>query len=821
MSCICLDTNWFLKGLESPCPPDWTALSALFSENSDAFSLPRFPMQVHDVLLAYGIIENPNIRGVNRDLWIHERDWVYCCRFSAQANVPSLLTFDGVDTFADVWLNGTLLGSCSDVYLSWEYDVGHLLRTENTLIVYFHAAQTELKKLSLPERYAGLVPTISAARVFRTGYHDYCGPSPCLIRCGLYAPVTLRQAEPVALAEITCDTWLTEDGDGVVQVQLTWMGQADTPYAVSLADAHGTVVADASGTTAHGRQRLSLSVHQPERWYPWTHGTPTCYTLTVRAEKEAVSRLVGFRQIDISDRLLFRVNGMPVRMWGANLMHLDTLTNCYAPEKMARILDLAQLANCNMLRVWGEADKLPEAFYEECDRRGILLWQDFFLGCSLYSEEEDQLSLYRQEAEMLLRTRKHHPCIALWCGGNELYLAQEYQHPEAPVYGEKIIREVFPEVCARLDPHRLYYPSSPCGGSFANDPQCGDTHGYTHLWFVPGRAYPHFLSENCRVSTPTWQSMNQMMTPDELWEEGTYALTAHHPCEIPESWMKHTPNEGWLKLGPVEHYRDAETPQEMVYRVCAAHAEYIHEQVGRFRRGRAPWENSDIRHTNGHLLWRLNENSNVISFGVVDYFLQPGHAYYEMKRCYAPVFASVTLDDHAGIYLTNDTTRTIAGSVEVSLFHLVKNERTRQMELPFTIEPDATARLCTLDEWGQIRKEQIVCVRVLDKRRTLLAETIQPLDIERRLPYPQQVGLSMIASADTDTLLLRCEHYARCVSLHGDGFDTLFDDNFFDLLPGETKCIRVLRSPSSGVIYAETAYDQTIVSCQWDKEKEK
>ena len=100
MSCICLDTNWFLKGLESPCPPDWTALSALFSENSDAFSLPRFPMQVHDVLLAYGIIENPNIRGVNRDLWIHERDWVYCCRFSAQANIPSLLTFDGVDTFA-------------------------------------------------------------------------------------------------------------------------------------------------------------------------------------------------------------------------------------------------------------------------------------------------------------------------------------------------------------------------------------------------------------------------------------------------------------------------------------------------------------------------------------------------------------------------------------------------------------------------------------------------------------------------------------------------------------------------------------------------
>ena len=87
--------------------------------------------------------------------------------------------------------------------------------------------------------------------------------------------------------------------------------------------------------------------------------------------------------------------------------------------------------------------------------------------------------------------------------------------------------------------------------------------------------------------------------------------------------------------------------------------------------------------------------------------------------------------------------------------------------------------------------------------------------------HPQQVGLSMTASADTDTLLLRCERYAHCVSLYGDGFDSLFDDNFFDLLPGETKCIRVLPSPSSGVIYAATAYDQTVVSCQWKKEKEK
>lgn len=185
----------------------------------------------------------------------------------------------------------------------------------------------------------------------------------------------------------------------------------------------------------------------------------------------------------------------------------------------------------------------------------------------------------------MTRRLKSHPSILLWCGGNETLLSRDYDNPGGPCFGEEIVCRVFPQVCAEQDPVRYYHPSSPCGGDFANDPSAGDTHGYTHLWFVPGREFPIFLSENCRVSTPSIKSMRRMMKPEELWPPGyTGRVSRRQRKEWPESWELHNTNQGVIKLGPVEHYYDAGTAEELVYRIGAAHAEYIHGQVCRFRR---------------------------------------------------------------------------------------------------------------------------------------------------------------------------------------------------------------------------------------------
>ncbi len=794
---------------------DWQALNALFSDQKNVYALPGFPMQVHDVLLDAGVIENPNVRGVNHDLWIHEKNWVYRCFFPAKPGLQSLLRFGGLDTFADVWLNGSLIGSANDVYLSWTWDVTEQLRENNCLIVFFHAAKPVVDAFRLPETYQGLVPAISALRVFRTGFHDYCGPSPCLIRCGIYDRVTLMQAEPVMLVSSAAECSL--DGDGRVRLDMTWQGDTSgLQVALRVEDADGCVCA--SGQYAmEADMRVLLTVPAPRRWYPWTHGEPYLYTLVLDAPGVHRETRIGFRTVTVDGDMRFTVNGQPFRPWGANLMHLDTLSGCYDDARMERMLQLAKMANCNMLRVWGEADRLPQAFYDRCDRMGLLVWQDFFLGCSLYSEEEDFTTLCMREAREMVLALRHHPCIALWCGGNELYLARDYQHPGAPVYGERLVTQLFPAVCAELDPTRYYHASSPCGGAWANDPSSGDTHGYTHLWFVPGRAYPAFLSENCRVSTPTLRSMKRMMTPQELWPQGYHgALTRTNRFEWPEAWNRHTPNEGWRKLGPVEHYPDAETPAEMVYRVCMAHAEYIRNQVSRFRRGRA--RGSDHRRTGGHLLWRLNDNSNVISFGVVDYFLQPGHAYYEMKRCYQPLFVSCELADTANIWLVNDTPMDFDGSVEVFLFHLVHNRVTASKRLPVSVASGESLVVCDLNDFGQFRKENMVCMRVFDASGTMICEAFQPCDIERRLPYPEDSGIRIRASEDG--VVVSTQRYAHCVELEGDtrgdSFPWLFEDNFFDLLPGCEREIRILRGSGTGEIRARAAYDREEARCRYE-----
>lgn len=893
--------GWQLCELEPKEKVCWEELEAAFENETSAgrvFNLSEFPAQVHDVLLDHGVIENPNIRGQNEDLWMDERDWAYRCSFGAKEAIPSWICLEGADTFADVWLNGVLVGVCSDAFMEYRFPVTEVIGKENVLIVYFHSAKRRVEQLVLPEKYEGRVLQISAARIFRSGFHEYCGPVPSLIRCGLYGRVFCEQAERAGFLEVRIDSVLSQDyGEGKVVIEAEFAGAAQgcrwdallldpAGKAAGAAsgkvtdkvagcpaggepaggtgeaadDAAGAATGTAAGTAGCSRGRLELTVDRPVLWWPWTHGNPELYTLVLTCrepgEEEDISgggkrldlsgagewllnagremggrfkapadrmvRRIGFRRIEQRGELCFYINGKHLRLWGVNLAHPDTMTNCYRPERMNRLLDMAQLANCNVIRVWGESEKYPEEFYGECDRRGILIWQDFYLCCSMYPEEEAYLKACREEAAQMVRRLKYHPCILLWCGGNELFLARDYGCPDSYCFGERIVKEVFPKVCKQLDPQRYYHMSSPCGGKWANDPSAGDTHGYTHLWFVPGREYPVFLSENCRVSAPVFRTMERMMTPEELWPaEYTGKVTKRNRLSWPESWNCHTTNEGWKKLGPVEHYPDPENAEELIYRIGAAHGEYIHEQVCRFRRGYGGESSQKRRITNGHMLWKFNNNSNIISFGVVDYFLEPYYPYYELKRCYSPLLVSCELGDHGYVWMTNDTARRVEGTLEVSLFHLEENRVTASFRESFCLEPDESKPLCSLDRFGQFRKENVICAKAFSADGRLLSMCLEPCEIERKLEYPSKTGLFIEQRGGT--LVVTSRAYARCVELDGeedgDHFGWLFEDNYFDLLPGMEKRIRVLGNHQKGTVRAKAWYDDEGVSCEFDLTK--
>ena len=335
---------------------------------------------------------------------------------------------------------------------------------------------------------------------------------------------------------------------------------------------------------------------------------------------------------------------------------------------------------------------------------------------------------------------------------------------------------------------------------------------------VPQAAYPVFLSENCRVSTPVMRTMKRMMTQQELWPEGYRGQNTKKVRRAwPRTWEAHNSNQGVIKLGPVEHYYDADDVESLLYNIGAAHCEYIKKDVERFRRGKTALYPEGERRTKGHILWKFNNCSNMISYGVVDYFNEPQMAYYALKRAYEPVQVSFDIGDRISVWLVNDTMGQLRGSVETVLFSLTQNKKTASLTKSFEIRPDESCLITFLDEFGQFRRENVLLARVLDENGRLLAENIDYVDIERHLDFPQDTGLQIWQ--ERDVLVLTTERFARCVELigteDGDEFGWLFEDNYFDLAPGVEKRVRVLGRHDEGMIRVKPYYDSAEATVFW------
>lgn len=796
---------------------EWTLMDESLEYRFENITLP---CQIHDALLEAGKIENPNITGINYDGWIGERKWIYKKRFTV-CDIDSIynIKIQGIDIFADIFLNDVMIGRNESVYMPL-YLKDIPIKEYNELEVRVYSPREILKNIELPEEYGDKIPEFCKARVFRSGMHEFSGPKPDLIRMGIYGNVILEKEGKAAIQEAALSVTLNSQlNQGSLHLDFQYGGlEAERFLVYKIFDMEGKLILE--GKKENDTESLDILVENPKLWFPRTHGEQNLYEIEVKVYvgtecQDIYKKTVGFRRVEQRGEFNFYINGLPVKLWGGNLAHADTLTGCYPKikGKLHQLLDLAEMANFNCLRVWGESEILDDDFYEECDRRGMLLWQDFYLGFNMYSEESNMLCLYRQEAEILVQRLKYHPSLLLWCGGNEMYWSRDMQYPGEYCIGEKIFEEIYPEVCRRLDPGRYYHSSSPSGGEFSNDPRGGDTHGYTHIWFVPGRNYPLFLSENCRVSAPELKTMEKMMKPEELWPENyCNIITKENPLCWPMTWNDHNTNDGAVKVGSIEHYFDAESPQELIYRLGEAHCEYIKQQVEQFRRGRPSWDIMGKRRTHGHILWKFNNNSNIISYGVVDYFNEPLRAYYALKRAYEPFQISFSVEDSIGVWVVNDTPVKQEGSVQISLLELDTNKIIRTKEIRYTCIPDESMYLGNLDDFGQFKKNIVLIAQAFNLEGVLVAFNLDYVEIERRLRFPKEGKLDVIVERREEQveLVMNCDTFARSVELigdcQGDNFGWIFQDNYFDLIPGIEKRIKITGKHKHGIITVKPYY---------------
>jgi beta-mannosidase len=603
------------------------------------------PGNVQADLVAAGRLKDPNLgleAGPLRQAG--EQSWWLVRRFalSSSPGERAHLILRGIDYIGDLFLNGQHLGRHEGMFAPQMHDVTGLLQPENQLAVrllgsrwlprnrstpwYRLLNSIEARLGGLPGGYPHRRDTLKCQMGFGWDF------SPALLTMGLWDDVYLAVTGHAFIEGVTAALQprggsseaklrvnVTLDTRRRHRLRLVSTLAGETFVSSPLTVERGVELAPGGGCIA-----LDLTVPEPRLWWPWDHGDPDLYRLTVEAWdgdqlQDAVSQTIGLRWIEL-DGWTLHVNGAPIYARGANWVPASLFPGRVTDQDYDRLLRMARKANMNLLRVWAGGLREKRAFYDTCDRLGLLVWQEFPFACAFltrFPQSPEYLDLVRAEAQGIVRDIRHHPCLAVWCGGNELSARRN-----APLI------ETLRQVATEDDPTRPFLPVSPGDG---------DHHNW-RVWhnFLPPSAYQDddagFASEFGLQAPPSVPSLCSFLPPGELWPPGP-DWTAHG-ADLRKLWRYARP---FLPAPDRSGSRPAWQEVSLTGFVSASQRAQLHGlriAVEHFRRRKAAG-------CGGVLVWQLNEPWPAVSWAVIGFSGQPKPAYSALRRLFSPVLISL------------------------------------------------------------------------------------------------------------------------------------------------------------------------------------
>ena len=823
--------QWQIKPHREPMAPGEVDIGKILSENTENWTEIGGAWSVQEALLQKGELSDKILEDGHSEYcnWIGNTDWVYRCTFDvAEPDRISRLHFLGVDTVAEVFLNGKYLGQCRSMYLDWTFPAEDLKRSGNGLLLYFHG-----RKKMLQYYEAAMLPhwkgNVRAEMMLRKGrdYGAAYGYSPI----GLCGSVLLEQPDVMEFSETDLEVDFNLDYTSAI-LHFCASGSGRRPAGgahmrFSICEESGKekhevtaeISATAEGWHAHGE----LELREPKLWWPKNYGEQPLYHITYTLESDTrcfdeVKKQTGLRHVRLIDDMRFEVNGVEVFWWGSGITPIHGLTNRYRHEIAMELIERFSASNMNALRIWGPGRPYPDAFYNELDARGIMVWQDFPTGTWQMPDNMEYQELYGKEAEYMVRRLKAHPCIMLWCGGNEHIYMCELDEIKTRI-GFDMLHYGYREICNRLDPKRYYHVSCPFGGVYTNDTRVGDSHGSRAFGaYTPGEEYGRFFSEDIRVFPPEYKSALRFMG-EHLWDDD-FVDTKPFGVEyaMPAGWQEELSNNGHLKLGPVDEYYSARTPQEMIYKYAMAAAQDLYEIGAHARTGNPPWRASERRQCTGHLFWKFNDPWPRFYCSFYDYYGEYTLPYYAVNRVFSPRMVYIQVTDRIYVWAVNDTREDWSGELDLRVFDISRNKTVRERRIPAAVPAGRSVLLTTMDDFGPVRWASVLYAAIHD---TCLENNKAPsayafVAKENMLAFPQA---RLTLSWCEEGLKITTDSFARCVELSGDengnAFGWYFSDNYFDLLPFETKVVTVDTRHQTGTIAAKAHYSHNKVSIEF------
>ena len=797
-----------------------------------------FPAQVHDILYSHKLIPEEYRVGWCKDVvWTDDADWLYFCSFPGKQVAKARLIFQGLDTIADIYLNGELVACHDDLFLSETVDVSGKLMDMNNLLVHFHNVKGALASMQMPTDWEG---QMLKCKLIRKPVHDfipevtdgdseYQGANPSFTPVGVYRDVLLVYPDEIEIEQSELQANLTSSVRGMISFKASGHGDA-TGLEIRLriinqdGEEHSCSAPCIPGPNGIFNFSQEILIDDPQLWWPRGMGKQHLYNVEASLYKNDVlidhlQKKVGFRKVEFFSNLEFIINGKRVRLWGGSMDPLQGYTHCWEPSRGQRLFKMVENANMNTLRIWGEGIPLPDCFYEEADARGILIWQEFFLGHCNCPDSPTYREKYLKEARELVLRLRHHASLLMWCGGNETIMGAEQESKRK--VGEEVLMEDFPNLLKELDPSRYYHPNSPSGGAWANDPRVGDNHTYNCVFEYAYQAYPNFITECIRTAPPVKHSLRQFIKGD-LWPrdyDGKFGHEDRFP--FPNNWAVRTCHRvrGEIKTGPYWEYYDADNEDQLIYRFAAAYGKDLRKELERVRMGSRESGVPPAKRSKGFFSCKLLDTWPKIYCAFIDFFQEGYIPYYTTLRGMQPLLLCFDRQDSTRLWLCNDSKDAFSGNVNLRLYNLSTERFLVDKTFPVSMGQGDAGIICDIaDILNFFPKETILTAQLFDSSGNYITDTVDYVTEERHLKFPDATLTVMIQDG---MLSISTDRFARCVEILGekDGnpFGWLFSDNYFDLLPGMTRKIQIIDGPDSGTISLKPHYSKKSISVSYKR----
>ncbi|MGN0675935.1 MAG: glycosyl hydrolase 2 galactose-binding domain-containing protein [Oscillospiraceae bacterium] len=760
------------------------------------------PGSVYSALLEAGKMNDPyyrenqySARELSDGDYIFERSFTANEEFSECSKI--YLRFYGIDTLAEIELNGTVVGRAENMHRTYEYDVTNaLLQGKNTLRVKLFSPIAYIREKQRLNPAWGVESTMDGFPQIRKAHYMYGWDwGPQLPDLGIWRGVELVGVKGGRIESVYVKQFHRQNS-----VRLVF----DTRIADKVSD---KLRVDICMTSPNGEESLlSLPVNgdavapecvisSPMLWNVRGYGKQNLYMVNVMLfdGKEPVDIQefnIGLRVVEVcrnpdedgsGEEFCFRVNGVKIFAMGANYIPEDHILSFRSAERTRELLKSCAAANYNMIRVWGGGFYPDDYFYDTCDRLGLLVWQDFAFACAVYNADIDFCRNIKQEFIDNIKRIRNHASLGMWCGNNEIESAIQYWCK--PVTEEqkqgyiRIFEKLIPNVLKHYDPQTFYWPSSPSsGGGF--DESSANNRGDSHYWdvwhnlkpFTDFRKYTfRFCSEYGFESLPCMKTIRAFAEEKDL-NLCSPVMEAHQKCEAGNEKLLYY-------LAQMVHY--PYSFEGLVYATQIVQADAIRTNVEHMRRNSGKCM--------GSLYWQVNDSNPVISWSSIDYFGRWKALHYYAKKFYSPVLCSVddSDKDNPVINISNERMTEFSGKVR---WRIRRNDTTiiSHGTIDVTIPPLTSANVLTLTrdltklDKSMYRNHYIEYSLI--QNNTVVSGGTLMLVLPKHFEFlDPEISVHVDLIGEMYRFELCSKNFAKGVYLDFDEFDCIFGDNWFDL----------------------------------------